>query len=119
MATHEQQDERVVLLDVVLDSRDRPRRSAAPTSSRAGGGDLAADVIVMRASATWISQPRGLSGTPSRGHCVAAAISASCTASSAAAKSPYGRIVAPSTCGVEIAQQLLGRGRVWTICRRS
>ena len=38
--------------------------------------------------ATVISQPRGLSGTPSAGHCVAAASSASCTASSAVSKCP-------------------------------
>ena len=43
---------------------------------------------VSRRAATVISQPRGLSGTPSRGHCVAAASSASCTASSAVSKCP-------------------------------
>ena len=53
----------------------------------------------MRRAATWISQPRGLSGTPSAGHCTAAAISASWTASSAAEKSPKRRTTAPSTCG--------------------
>src|SRR5690606_38675159 len=53
----------------------------------------------MRRLATWKSQPPGLDGTPSRGHCVAAATSASCTASSAAAKSPLRRTTAPMTCG--------------------
>ena len=53
----------------------------------------------MRRDATWISQARGLSGTPSRGHCAAAAMSASCTASSQAAKSRYRRTMTPSTCG--------------------
>ena len=53
----------------------------------------------MRRAATWISQPRGLSGTPSSGHCMAAASSASWTASSAAEKSPKRRITAPRTCG--------------------
>src|SRR6266852_4958913 len=53
----------------------------------------------MRRTATWISQPRGLSGTPSSGHWTAAASSASWTASSAAEKSPKRRITAPRTCG--------------------
>ncbi len=43
---------------------------------------------VSRREATVTSQPAGLSGTPSCGHWVAAASSASCTASSAVAKCP-------------------------------
>ena len=39
-------------------------------------------------AATLISQLRGCSGTPSAGHCCAAASSASCTASSAVSKCP-------------------------------
>jgi hypothetical protein len=54
---------------------------------------------VMRRRATWYSQPRGFCGMPCAGHCVAAATSASCTASSAASKSPCRRATAPSTCG--------------------
>src|SRR5580704_11399776 len=54
---------------------------------------------VMRRDATWINHPRGFSGTPSCGHCVKAAIIASCTASSAEEKSQKRRATAPSTCG--------------------
>ena len=62
----------------------------------------------MRRDATWISQARGLSGTP-----FAAATaspprcSASCTASSQAAKSRNRRTTAPSTCGAS------SRSRCW------
>ena len=54
---------------------------------------------VSRRAATRISQPSGLSGVPSPGHRVAAASSASWTASSAAAKSPERRATAARTCG--------------------
>ncbi len=64
----------------------------------------------MRRAATWISQARGSSGTPSRGHCAAAAISASWTASSAArevAEAPHDRA---EHLRRELAQQVLGAG---------
>src|ERR1700724_2069242 len=54
---------------------------------------------VIRRVATWINQPRGLAGMPPCGHCVKAAIIASCTASSAEEKSRKRRATAPSTCG--------------------
>ena len=54
---------------------------------------------VSRREATVISQPRGLSGTPSSGHCRDAASSASWTASSQASNWPYRRASAPRTCG--------------------
>ena len=54
-----------------------------------------------------ISQPRGLSGTPSRRPLPAAASSASWTASSAMSKCPYRRTNAPRTCGASVAQQVL------------
>ena len=81
--------------DVLVGRRLRRRRRA----SRRRRAISLRTWSVMRRDATWISQPRGLSGTPSRGHCRAAARSASCTASSAAAKSPKRRTTAPSTCG--------------------
>jgi hypothetical protein len=56
----------------------------------------------MRRDATWISHPLGLAGTPSVGHCVAEASSASCTASSAASKSPKRRESTPTTCGASV-----------------
>ena len=62
--------------------------SAAAVSSRRRRADSARQVSVRRRSATVTSQPRGLSGTPSRGHWTEAASSASCTASSHAPKSP-------------------------------
>jgi hypothetical protein len=62
-----------------------------------------------------MSQALGLSGTPSPGHWVAAAIRASCTASSAMSKCPYRRTTAPRTCGAS------GRSRspTWSIYRSS
>ena len=76
---------------------------------------------VSRRAATRISQPSGLSGVPSPGHRVAAASSASWTASSAAAKSPDRRATAARACGassrsrpsVAVALPLIdpGRGR--------
>ena len=70
--------------------------SRSPGSTQRGHGVLAAlaglprarSRSVSRREATVISQPRGLSGTPSSGHCLAAAISASWTASSAVSKCP-------------------------------
>ena len=104
MAAHEQQDQRVVLRRPVVaigaaatSSRlDAPRR---PRVSRRRRAISLRTWSVMRRDATWISQPRGLSGTPSRRPLQRAASSASCTASSAAAKSPKRRTTAPSTCG--------------------
>src|SRR5208283_863330 len=55
---------------------------------------------VMRRKATCVNHAHGFCGRPSRGHCVAAASDASCTASSAAAKSRNRRTTMPSTCGV-------------------
>ena len=52
-----------------------------------------------RREATVISQPRGLAGCPSAGHCSAAASSASWVASSHRSKCPYRRTSAPRTCG--------------------
>jgi hypothetical protein len=54
---------------------------------------------VIRREATWISQPTGFSGVPCAGHCVPAAIIASCTASSESAKSPKRRTSAARTRG--------------------
>ena len=52
-----------------------------------------------RRDATVMSQARGLPGRPLPGHCAAAEIRASCTASSARSKCPYRRTRAPRTCG--------------------
>lgn len=57
--------------------------SAAAASSRARRAASLRSRSTSRREATLISQPRGLSGTPASGHCRAAAIRASCTASSA------------------------------------
>jgi hypothetical protein len=62
-------------------------RSAADSSRRRRAWSLRY-WSVSRRTAVWMSQPRGLSGSPSAGQCIAAASSASCTASSAASKSP-------------------------------
>ena len=68
--------------------------SAAPAASSASGvawntassrrrrADSLRSMSVSRLVATVSSQPRGLSGVPDAGHCVAASSSASCTASS-------------------------------------
>src|SRR2546423_9683955 len=53
-----------------------------------------------------MSQPTGLSGVPSIGHCAAAATRASWVASSAAAKSPYRRTSAPRACGASSRSSL-------------
>ena len=93
VAAHEQQDQRVVRL----------RRDAAPTGGavQSSGSAQRATVSsrrcracslrsrsVSRREATVISQARGSSGMPSRGHCAAAASNASWTASSAVSKCP-------------------------------
>ena len=88
------------------------RLSSWPGAGSASGGSCAAASSsrrrrapsllmrsVIRREATWISQPTGLSGVLSSGHCSIAAINASCTASSESAKSPNRRTTAPRTCG--------------------
>ena len=63
----------------------------------------------MRREATWISQARGLSGTPSRGHCVAAAMQRfldRVLGRGEVAKSPDDRA---QHLRRELAQQVLGR----------
>ena len=62
--------------------------SAAAVASRRSRARSARSWSVMRRDATAISQPLGLSGMPSPGHWVAAASSASWTASSDASKRP-------------------------------
>ena len=74
---------------------------SAGAASQSAGGTWAASVAsrrrrdsslrrwsISRRAATRISQARGLSGTPSAGHCVAAASSASWVASSASSECP-------------------------------
>jgi hypothetical protein len=63
-------------------------RHPATVSSRRRRACSARSRSVSLREATVISQLRGLSGTPSRGHCTEAARSASCTASSAVSKCP-------------------------------
>ena len=105
MAAHEEQDERVVLLAGVVAVGGSAICSSGGTrlttiASRRRRATRCADVIGRCAAPRpGSASARGFSGTPSRGHCVAAAISASCTASSAAAKSRKRRTTAPSTCG--------------------
>ena len=72
---------------------------AASTSSRRRRACSLRISSVSRRVATVTSQARGCSGTPSAGHCAAAAISASCTASSQASSPPWRRSRLPSTCG--------------------
>jgi hypothetical protein len=60
----------------------------AAFSSRRRRADSLRSRSVSRREPTRISQPRGLSGTPSLGHCWDAASSASWTASSARSKCP-------------------------------
>ena len=74
-------------------------RCTPSSSSRRRRAPAARISSVSRLEATVTSQPRGRSGTPSTGHCRAAASSASCTASSHAAKSPLRRTSAARTCG--------------------
>ena len=71
----------------------------ATVSSRRRRAWSARSRSVSRRAATAISQPLGLSGSPSRGHCRAAASSASWVASSARSKWPKRRTTAPRTCG--------------------
>ena len=70
----------------------RPPGAAGPARC-AAGRSLAATAGLDQPAA------RVRPGTPSAGQCAAAAISASCTASSAAAKSPKRRASTPRTCG--------------------
>jgi hypothetical protein len=83
--------------------RERRRRAVAPgptrPSSRRVRGASARSASISRRVATAISQPRGFTGTPSTGHCCAAAISASCVASSARSKRPWRRATAARTWG--------------------
>jgi hypothetical protein len=82
-------------------SSSRVRVSSTAGASSGSGAAIAAAVSsrrrravslrhssVRRREATVISQPVGLAGTPSAGHCVAAPSSASCTASSQVSKPP-------------------------------
>ena len=59
-------------------------------------------ISVRRRVATTVNQPRGFSGTPAAGHCVAAASNASCTASSQMSKSSKRRTRIPRTCGARL-----------------
>ena len=112
VAAHEHEDQRVV------PARRRPRPAPGPpwrpaTTRRpappgGGGRPRCGTASVSRRAATRISQPSGLSGVPSAGHRVAAASSASWTASSAAAKSPKRRATAPEGLRRQLAQQALG-----------
>ena len=61
---------------------------AASVSSRRRRADSLRHVSTRRRAATVINQPLGLAGTPSVGHCSAAASRASCTASSHVSKPP-------------------------------
>ena len=72
--------------------------SAATATSRAVRARAARPWSTSRREATRISHARGLSGTPSRGHCRAAASRASWAASSQSARSPCRRSRAPRTC---------------------
>ena len=104
MTTHEEQNQCVLGVQLGLTvrspARRRPVELQRPNSDSRLRRAMSLRIwSVIRRSATWMSQPRGLLGTPSRGHCSAAAINASCTASSLAAKSRKRRITAPSTCG--------------------
>src|SRR5258708_3791696 len=74
--------------------------STATLSSRRRRADSFRHSSVRRREATVISQPFGLLGRPSVGHCSAAASSASWTASSHLSKPPKYRTSAPRTCGV-------------------
>jgi hypothetical protein len=62
--------------------------SAKSASSRRARAESDRHISMRRRDAAVISQPFGLTGTPSRGHCVAAASNASCTASSHVCQSP-------------------------------
>ena len=87
MAAHEHEDQRVVRR-----RRRRPAASidhdAARSSRRRRASSRAVLARSCRRDATRMSQASGLSGCPSAGQVVAAASRASCTASSASAKSP-------------------------------
>ena len=97
VAAQEQQDERVVgrrVRAAVAEHCDPPPShgragvQVAAVSSRRRRACSLRSRSVSRRDATVMSQPRGLSGMPSVGHWVAAASSASCTASSAVSKCP-------------------------------
>ena len=92
VAAQEEQRERVVLVGA--------GSSLGCRASNASGGVMRGGLLaprravslrsssVRRRDATVTSQPRGFSGTPSSGHCTAAASSASWTASSQASNWP-------------------------------
>ena len=73
--------------------------SATAASSRPRRAESARMRSVIRREATWTSQPTGLSGVPCAGHCRAASIIASWTASSESPKSPKRRTTAARTRG--------------------
>ena len=94
----QQRKNRIRLSSLSTGSTSTTSSSAERSSRRRREARLRTSSVTRR-SATATSQPRGLSGAPSRGHCTAAASRASWTASSARAKSPDRRATAPRTCG--------------------
>ena len=112
MAAHEQAGSRVSSLPAPLSSAAPGRRFCRrqlppPTPLRAGVAQGRSE-----AGRSCGGRPRGSAsragcpGVPSLGHCRAAAINASWTASSAAGKLPKRRITAPSTCGTRSRRRL-------------
>ena len=103
MAAAEQQGQRVVAVGGSA-SAGGPSSSdggvaTATSSSRARRDCSLRTWSISRREATVISQPRGLSGSPSDGHCCAAASRASWLASSHRWNCPYRRTSAARTCG--------------------
>ncbi len=82
-------------------------RSAASRSSRRRLAVSLRTWSVMRRAATVTSQPRGLAGMPSSGHCTAAAVRASWTASSQASNWPEPADERAEDLRREVAQQVL------------
>ena len=89
MAAQEQQQQRIVLVGTARRARPAPR-AADQLLAVAAGLIRTPDVGQPPGGDGRSASPAGCPGTP-RGHWVAAASSASCTASSASAKSPYRR----------------------------
>ena len=96
MAAQQQQREGVVPVDRVPEAAAPAARAVRSRRCRAESARYSS---IRRRAATVISQPSGLAGSPSTGHCRTAVSSASCTASSHVSKSPYRRIRAVSTRG--------------------
>ena len=114
MAAHEEHGQRVVLVRDVAAPAARCAASALPVSPRAARFATGRSAAARRSGS---ATPRGLSGTPSRGQCIAAASSASWTASSACVEVAVPARERAEDLRRELAQQVLDTGGTFSARR--